>query len=60
MSLKEAIMPEAIIKNFQKEYGAKKGKRIYYATANKQGRNPETFKQETATKPKKAKKQGKG
>ena len=37
-------MPEDIIKDFQKEYGKEKGKRVYYATANKQGRDPETFK----------------
>lgn len=36
-------MPEKIIKNFQKKYGKKKGKEIYYKTANKQGRDPETF-----------------
>jgi hypothetical protein len=28
---------------FQKQYGNKRGKEIYYATANKQERNPETF-----------------
>jgi hypothetical protein len=37
-------MPKDIIKEFMKEYGAKKGKRVFYATANKQHRNPETFK----------------
>jgi hypothetical protein len=36
-------MPEKIIKKFEKEYGKKKGKGIFYATAKKQGRNPETF-----------------
>jgi hypothetical protein len=30
--------------SFQKQYGKKKGKSVYYATANKQKRNPETFK----------------
>ena len=30
--------------NFVKKYGKKKGKEVYYATANKQKRNPETFK----------------
>lgn len=30
--------------SFQKQYGKKKGKSVYYATANKQDRNPETFK----------------
>lgn len=30
--------------SFQKQYGNKKGKSVYYATANKQKRNPETFK----------------
>jgi hypothetical protein len=34
-----------IIKKFQQQYGKKKGEKIYYATANKQDRNPETFKQ---------------
>jgi hypothetical protein len=29
--------------SFQKQYGGEKGKSIYYATANKQDRNPETF-----------------
>lgn len=36
-------MPQAIIREFQKQYGKKKGKSIFYATANKQGRSPETF-----------------
>lgn len=30
--------------SFQKQYGKKKGKSVYYATANKQKRSPETFK----------------
>ena len=29
--------------SFQKQYGDEKGKNIYYATANKQDRDPETF-----------------
>lgn len=29
--------------SFQKQYGGEKGKNIYYATANKQDRDPETF-----------------
>lgn len=33
-----------IIKKFQDQYGAEKGKQVYYATANAQGRDPETFK----------------
>lgn len=33
---------EEIINKFEKEYG-EDGKSAYYATANKQGRNPETF-----------------
>jgi len=37
-------MPQEIISKFQKKYGKEKGKQIYYATANKEGRNPETFK----------------
>jgi hypothetical protein len=36
-------MPRAIIRRFEKEYGAKHGKEVFYATANKQGRDPETF-----------------
>jgi hypothetical protein len=39
-------MPTAIIRKFQKEYGAKRGKAVFYATANKEGRNPETFHQD--------------
>lgn len=37
-------MPKEIIKKFQNQYGKEKGKGLYYATANKQGREPETFK----------------
>ncbi len=37
-------MPAKIISKFQKEYGKKAGKRIYFATANKMKRDPETFK----------------
>jgi hypothetical protein len=40
---KEHVMPTAIIRKFKQEYGSAKGKRIFYATANKQDRNPETF-----------------
>jgi hypothetical protein len=39
-------MPEEIINKFKKEYGPE-GEKIYYATANKQGRDPETFKKES-------------
>ncbi len=46
-------MPEAIIKKFQKEYGAKKGKQVFYATANKQGRDSETFKKKKTAQPRK-------
>lgn len=35
---------QAVMNKFQDQYGEKKGKEIYYATANKQDRNPETFK----------------
>lgn len=35
-----------IIKKFQDQYGSEKGKEIYYATANKQNRDPETFKKD--------------
>ncbi len=41
-------MPKDIIKKFQKEYGAQRGKRIYYATANAQDRDPELFKKQGA------------
>lgn len=34
---------DEVLQNFVKQYGAEKGKQIYYATANKQDRNPETF-----------------
>lgn len=37
-------MPDKIIRRFQKEYGAKKGRAVFYGTANAQGRDPETFK----------------
>jgi len=37
-------MPQDIIRKFQREYGKKVGIRIFYATANKQGRAKETFK----------------
>jgi hypothetical protein len=36
-------MPTALIRKFQKEYGTKRGKEVFYATANKEGRDPETF-----------------
>ena len=41
----EELMGEEkeIMSRFQKQYGNKRGKEIYYATANKQERNPETF-----------------
>lgn len=32
-----------VLQNFIDQYGEEKGKQIYYATANKQDRNPETF-----------------
>jgi hypothetical protein len=34
------------MQNFIDQYGEEKGKQIYYATANKEDRNPETFKKE--------------
>ena len=34
---------QEVMDKFIKQYGAEKGKQIYYATANKQGRNPEDF-----------------
>ncbi len=39
----EAAMPKEIIRKFEKEYGKKHGKEVFYATANKEGRDPETF-----------------
>jgi len=36
-------MPTNIIRRFQLEYGPIVGKSLYYATANAQGRDPETF-----------------
>jgi hypothetical protein len=34
---------EKAMQNFIDQYGEEKGKQVYYATANKQGRDPETF-----------------
>lgn len=45
-------MPKEIISKFQKKYGKKKGKSVYYATANKEGRDPETFKKKKTRKKK--------
>lgn len=36
-------MPQAIINQFEKQYPGR-GKSVFYATANKEGRDPETFK----------------
>jgi len=36
-------MPDQIIKKFEKTYGHKRGKDVFYATAKKQHRDPETF-----------------
>lgn len=46
MGVNESFIVEKkdIINKFKKQYGKKKGEKVYYATANKQGRNPETFK----------------
>lgn len=35
-----------VMQQMIKQYGEKKGKEVYYATANKEGRNPEDFKKE--------------
>lgn len=48
----EIVMPKTkgakkALKNFQDQYGKKKGKQIYYATANKQDRDPDTFHKES-------------
>jgi hypothetical protein len=40
---------KGIKKKFKDKYGEKQGERFYYATANKQGRKPETFKKESIT-----------
>jgi hypothetical protein len=40
-------MPQDIINKFKDEYGDKAGEKIFYATANKQGRDKETFKKES-------------
>ena len=32
---------EKVMSNMTKQYGAKKGKSVFYATANKQKQNPE-------------------
>ena len=34
---------KSILRKFESEYGAKKGKSIYYATAKSQGRSERTF-----------------
>lgn len=36
-----------VMSKMKKKYGDKKGKQIFYATANKQGRKPETWAQES-------------
>lgn len=36
---------QKVMNRFKKQYGDEEGERIYYATANKQGRNPENFHQ---------------
>jgi len=38
-----------VMKKFQDQYGDEKGKDAYYATANKQERDPETFKMKEST-----------
>ena len=35
---------ESVMKSFVKQYGKEAGKKRYYATANTEDRNPETFK----------------
>jgi hypothetical protein len=42
-SFQEDAMPKSIIKKFQDEYGNKHGMEVFYAAANKEGRDPETF-----------------
>lgn len=45
MSLAKTLAQEndEVLGKFKDQYGKKQGEKIYYATANKQGRNPETF-----------------
>lgn len=48
MKKKRVILSEynyEVMQSMIKKYGKEKGKQVYYATANKEGRNPETFKQ---------------
>lgn len=35
------------MQDFKDQYGEEEGERIYYATAKKQGRDPDTFKKES-------------
>ncbi len=44
-----------VFKKFQQEYGKKKGASFYFATANKQGRSPESFRPVKAKAKKKSK-----
>jgi len=43
-------MPKKIIKKFQKQYGKERGESIFYATANAQNRDMETFKKKRSKK----------
>ena len=36
-----------VLKKFKDQYGFEQGEKVYYATANKQGRDPDTFKKES-------------
>jgi hypothetical protein len=38
-----AEFDKSVMDKMIKQYGEKRGKAVYYATANKQGRDPETF-----------------
>ena len=42
--LTKTAVKRKVMESMQDEYGKKKGKEVYYATANKQNRSPETFK----------------
>jgi sarcosine oxidase delta subunit len=35
-------------KSMEKQYGKKEGERVFYATANKEGRTPETWKKKAS------------
>ena len=42
-----------VLDSMKETYGAEKGERVFYATANKEHRYPETWKKKPGPKPKK-------